>query len=113
MYSAMRRHASKWAVNLAPKEPYHEAESPRGSEGSSEISNMGERSSNGRGATPRHVCKDGPETWETSYLHLEGKRQQDGRPQQGTTGAAADGEEESEDRIGATTSGNRRAPGPG
>jgi hypothetical protein len=31
----------------------------------------------------------------------------------GTTGAAAEGEEESEDRVVATTSGNRKALGPG
>jgi hypothetical protein len=32
---------------------------------------------------------------------------------QGTTGAAAEGEEESEDCIGAEKSGNWKAPGPG
>jgi hypothetical protein len=83
--------------------------------------------------------EDSPETWETSYLHLRNRC--NGGPvtnlrlvvgqwahprwgeeesvhrvvghSRGTTGAVADGEEESEDCIGAKTSGNRKALGPG
>jgi hypothetical protein len=82
--------------------------------------------------------EDGPETWEASYLHLENRC--DGGPvitlrlaagldapavgrrrsvhqvvgrSRGTTGATADGEEESEDCIVAEKSGNWSAPGPG
>jgi hypothetical protein len=101
---------------------------------------MGESSSNGRGCNRGMFVKDGPVTWETSYLHSQAPGLQPGTRDptppdslrlvgvpgvglrtnalrvvgrtQGTTVAATDGEEESEDCIGAKTLGNWKAPGP-
>jgi hypothetical protein len=108
-------------------------------EGSSAVLVIGKKVVQGAGlGIAARVQEDGPETWEASYLHLENRC--DGGPVitlrlnagvgapamgrrrsvhqvvgrwRGTTEAAADGEEESEDRIVAMRTGNRKAPGPG